>query len=391
MAAILVAASNQSAPTSGDFLSVMKSATQTVTKSQNPARPRYDMQSYNQDIWNVGIDGSDAILLDRTTETTFVVHKTNINKALHFLAPHNIRDSVTAKACGCRKHCGLGFAYTSVQDVRATMLRQPANVAKTVTRTKLLGMVVSGKQTYTFMGKQVCQGYWAEVHMISPNTLRTRVRENRANNVIFLPHGNCGKTYETTHRKGERCHAFWKQFFDKQAPGWDGHRYWPPESTHKSLFAQEFHEFWTDMKYPGEKPSLSTFFRATKHVDFKDVRRRKNHHHVKCTMCHGLRKKQRNDQSMTREQTLHFKAMYDAHNADVSAWRKLETDLMSDAMLSPNTVNLWMYDDTTALGFPHHGSRDYKGLANKYRLKVTHDLTHPSHAQPSLAKPTGTK
>lgn len=59
-----------------------------------------------------------------------------------------------------------------------------------------------------------------------------------------------------------------------------------------------------------------------------------------------------------------------AHTVEVEAWRHTEHYWRMRAQHEPHMVTMLMFDDTSAFGLPHFGSRDFKSTCQNYRVQM---------------------
>ena len=84
-----------------------------------------------------------------------------------------------------------------------------------------------------------------------------------------------------------RSVAFWKIYFDSICQRVsDTVRLRPTNLVQRDIYDTLFKPFCEQLR--GGLPSLSTFRRALKHPEFKDISRRDKHNHVRCTTCATL-------------------------------------------------------------------------------------------------------
>ena len=102
-------------------------------------------------------------------------------------------------------------------------------------------------------------------------------------------------------------------------------RLFPANQSLESIYTGTFKVYaksqtWADERLPG----LSTFKRASRDPMFSDVKRRPKHRHLRCDTCDELSKR-RVAAFIDREVMDQYRADHQRHEADVMAWRQLET------------------------------------------------------------------
>jgi hypothetical protein len=172
------------------------------------------------------------------------------------------------------------------------------------------------------------------------------------------------------------CIAFWEDFFELCQKPNHNIRLFPVDKSYNMIYWTEFYDWYVkrfDLLVEGNEsatlaafenhkpPSPRTFERARKDGRFKDVKKRRSHHHARCVTCKTLAAEAKCGFTDAAK-----KAEWDqkrrVHQNEVREWRKVEEILKAQARNNPDEVTLFAYDDTEAMYFPHFTNRDYKSM-----------------------------
>jgi hypothetical protein len=194
------------------------------------------------------------------------------------------------------------------------------------------------------------------------------------------------------------CCAFlryWTEVFCQVDGG--GHVLWPQGRTITDVFATTFKEWLAEQNAPESiehiKVSLSTFRNALASPEFKHVKMRKEHNHVRCDQyahtlditnifrpsrslppsprcafrCKALQE-MLNAGFENKAAELKYLDLKRGHEAMVEDFRKVEKYWLGQARHSREDVHMFQYDDTSPFLLPHFGNREGKSVAGNARI-----------------------
>jgi len=112
-------------------------------------------------------------------------------------------------------------------------------------------------------------------------------------------------------------------------------------------------------------------------MDFKKVKKRAGHTHLRCTDCAEIGARltlalARGDDEEARA----AKAARGEHEQAIRSWRDMEKFYIGAARDDPFNMNLFYADDTEKMGFPHFTRRDVKAGAAPTPMHYTRGHTH---------------
>jgi hypothetical protein len=358
------------------------SAAMTVKRLKADPRNRPDIDNNAWSTECVAGKENKVIIHHRQSGRQYKVSKSQAQKAKKRLTEENISHNVcNPAACSCRRNCYKKFTISDILGWREAisvcedeecvrkhvlgLIRPPGRLAKSTHEVHLqLG------------GINVCRKFFCTALMVSDKKLRGKTRDAlpNANVVKFgrdkkmpLMNMDCDLLPKYT----AACN-FLAEFFEEtcQRPS-ETERLFPVNQSIELIY-NDYYLPWHkrhDKKYWDGPASVRTLFRAVQDELFADVKRRKNHLHVRCHTCKTL------DQAHLREFREHgfvpefWKKERAAHRAQINGWRKLETQWHRKGAHTPQEYVVLAYDDTETFGFPHFTTRTYKGLPNE-RCKV---------------------
>jgi hypothetical protein len=190
----------------------------------------------------------------------------------------------------------------------------------------------------------------------------------RAGRILQI-HGNEGKKYVTAAQYASRCRAFFRWYYPMVGQVLKDREITLPHGTKlKLIYNHTFLAWWARQKFDYDDgrtvppPSLSTFSTQGHHPDFGHVKRAAKHHHLRCTICAGLKDKQMYGLA-DGEDIAQYRAALAAHHQDVRAWRDAEAYYTTLSTQDPKSTHTIMADDTSKIGFPHFTNRPQKAIA----------------------------
>ena len=245
-------------------------------------------------------------LMYNATGATFDVLSTKANKAQAALDPqtYDVLLVPSATQCSCPRACSKSHLTAgAVINLRRSIWESDeptqVNIARLMRSQNLALLNVAGhipssaSLTYNIDGRQVCGRFWMTVMGISDHTMRrSRIMAKHGRFIVGhagtgmtrLQHGDGSPTAEAS--DALKCHAYWYQYFEIfcQKPN-DEVRLFPTAETFQSLYITNFLPYATRLGWK-KIPSVELFGRvASKHPDFGDVKRKKNHTHCRCVEC----------------------------------------------------------------------------------------------------------
>ena len=103
-------------------------------------------------------------------------------------------------------------------------------------------------------------------------------------------------------------------------------------------------------------PSLTTFQRARRHPDFKDVVDRAKHYHARCHCARLMARRLKG--FLNNQQLTAWNFELKAHELAAAGWHELEERTKSRARAEPSKLLYITGDDTSCLGLPKFTVRD---------------------------------
>ena len=170
-----------------------------------------------------------------------------------------------------------------------------------------------------------------------------------------------GQVHETG--KGDHAYTFWSLFFDKlcQRPNEDI-RLFPANKTMDDIWLHFFTPWWKHQGHPeAQKPTKGTWQKMRSHKDFKDVKRRAKHFHLRCTTCATLQKKLQLAWVSADAMQQYIKERR-RHEEAILKWRLLEACLDAEAIQCPEELIYLSFDATTAMHLPRLTNRPIKAF-----------------------------
>jgi hypothetical protein len=343
--------------------------------------------------WTIDIKGDYATMKHTGFgERKMEVHVTKVEKAKKKLHPTHILGSAMspgskhgtgfgAEGCRCKNECHLALDFRGVMAMRESffILKSEKEIME-----KLMVLIRNANaepQTSTRynLGKhEVCQHYYASACGVSLGKMIKAIKGVRGNaKPAAILHGNTGKFYATKLKKMEICKSFWKFYYVKifgARPNDDTELY--PNKTQKLVWENYFCP-WYDELYPNaprsDRPSNSCLYKNMKGILMENVRKSKQHFHLKCGTCSGLENEMNSCKGMWESLTeMHqYLRRLKIHTDSIRAWSAIWMGLTNASSHSPAEINTVLMDDTTARGFPHLGTRLPKDSAGKHRVRFT--------------------
>ena len=296
------------------------------------------------------------------TGKVYLVARAQMSKAQKALDPASCL-SALGEACGCSKACNMQFSSVALLRARASIHTLPDEQAKSTALTAYMkaGQCDGQKCGFVFEGKVVCRKFISTAFMVSENKIRKASHLVRQpDNPLSTPALTLVAAFPETPLR-LLCETFWGNFFEECSQTSDEKTYYFPVNQSTRLIYSTTFTAWVRRNEPDAIiPSLSTFKKARKR--FKNVKKRKNHHHTKCATCKALEARMLKSYDKTGFVSQALKDELTAHKAMVSAWRYKEQYWINKAKHTPSEVNTFQFDDTEAVGLPHFTNRTYKGL-----------------------------
>jgi hypothetical protein len=168
-------------------------------------------------------------------------------------------------------------------------------------------------------------------------------------------------------------HAFWTYLFDtlcQRSVSDKSERFFPADKTFTQIYDDFLTPYWRRHYPDSPVPSMSSMKRGRNHPDFKDVKVRPKHFHVRCDTCHGLKYMRDKAFSSGGEALTEYQSQVRLHTDEIKAWRSCEQYWIARAQHSPHEVTTILADDTMSRGFPHFTNRPLKSIANKGQLHI---------------------
>ena len=296
------------------------------------------------------------------TGKVYLVARAQMSKAQKALDPASCL-SALGEACGCSKACNMQFSSVALLRARASIHTLADEQAKSTALAAYMktGQCGGQKCGFLFEGKVVCRKFISTAFMVSENKIRKASHLVRnPDNPLSTPVPTLVAAIPETPLR-LLCETFWGNFFEECSQTSDEKTYYFPVNQSTRLIYSTTFNAWVRRNEPNAIiPSLSTFKKARKR--FKNVKKRKNHHHTKCATCKALEARMLKSYDKTGFVSQALKDELTAHKAMVSAWRYKEQYWINKAKHTPSEVNTFQFDDTEAVGLPHFTNRTYKGL-----------------------------
>jgi hypothetical protein len=209
-------------------------------------------------------------------------------------------------------------------------------------------------------GKEVCREFFASLLGVSTHKIREAKK-------AACGSANPKRKKRMRPRTTDKQHiaiSFWKHFFQRcQRPNKDT-RLFPINLTMPVIYKRYFKP-WFAKAFPEatnkDRPSLSTLKKARWTSKFKDVVKRKNHTHCRCSECYTLEARSKRGFQCPEEER-QWEMDSELHTKAVDHFRECEKDWQIRAAHAPEKYNLFSFDDTGTLKLPHFSNRQPKNL-----------------------------
>jgi len=299
---------------------------------------------------------------EKSTKRSYLVYRSRLNKAMEKLPIEECASALLPKNCRCKRLCFSHCTTTIVQNWREKILQLPSeesvsefivNYLRTVGVTELDEPIIVG-------GKQMCREFFAS--MLGVSTYKIRAAKKAACGNISIKRKK--RMRPKTMSKQHIAISFWKHFFQRcQRPNKTTRLF--PNNLSMPVIYKRYFKPWFAKSYPEAtnkaRPFLPTVKKARWTNDFKDVVKRKNHTHCRCSDCYTLEaRSKRGFASLDEERQ--WENDSDLHTQAVEHFRECETDWQVRAAHAPEKVNLFSFDDTGSLKLPHFSNRQPKNL-----------------------------
>ena len=335
-----------------------------------------ELQSLNDKNWTVercefkGNRTGFVRLKEINSDNSYEVLPSRVPKAKLNLSYDACMTAMMTDACQCRKKCNqllldpkkVGelrypvYACTSEQEVGVHLVEKiKANGGKYL-------VPVEGEM------RKVCPQYYSRVHSVSLHRVKRAAKcARRGKYAAKTKRKSCADKRADDSAKHNIAFSFWFVFFEQncQRPN-NEVRIFPVDKSYNLIY-QEYFTPWFERQVEkgalceSDKPSRSTFMRARKHEDFKDVKERAKHIHARCLECahlkHLVLEGFRN--GAAEEEYLQRRRL---HDTEVRNWRELESIYKTQAVNDPSKVLVIMHDGTESLGLPRLTNRTLKYL-----------------------------
>jgi hypothetical protein len=316
-------------------------------------------------------------------KTEVLVSELREKKAYKNLDSNEILKVLSPTSCRCVKQCHGKFTTATIRQCRLKLFVSSVTdeCSLIVHLSKiLLSMVgehanlIKSRIQYSIEGTPVCVMFYIKAYGISQDKLYAASKLALNGGADLYLHGNQLAQNRPVIKplQSDVCYNFWHHFFDEncQRPT-KFVRLFPVNKSYLFIYDYYF-KSWFEKQCPSNEtncddvehialPSLSTFQRARKHKDFKDVKKRAKHYHCRCSTCATLTTRRLRgflDPSQQEAWKLELKA----HEAAAKGWHQLEEATKARAKATPHEVLYITYDDTNSLGLPKLTNRDLKNL-----------------------------
>ena len=299
----------------------------------------------------------------------FEVYEQRIGKAKLKLNYDNCADTLKSNSCQCQQGCSkLLRDPEAVRQRRVDLFSQCAGevdvTEELINKIKATGgkliMVIDGTST------KVCKKYYASVLGVGLSKLK------KAMKIVKLGGRTSALRASAERRpkvpvKGNVGHAFWAIFFSEncQAAN-DETLLFPTDQSYPQIY-DEYFVPWFERQVLGgsvqasDRPSFSTWKKARRAPEFKNVKERAKHFHARCETCSQLRQLLLQAFASGVKEA-EYKRKRRLHNEEVANWRKLEETVKAQAVNAPDEVMVVMHDGTGACGLPKMSHRGIKNM-----------------------------
>jgi hypothetical protein len=215
-------------------------------------------------------------------------------------------------------------------------------------------------------GRDVCRKFWHTAVGVSCNKAKAIRQQCDKGPVARATSKRVGPRPTP---KSDVAFSFWKHFFSTcQRPNNDV-RLFPTNKTMDQIWTDIFLPWWEKAGYPAKSmPGKQLWEKTRWDEDFKDVKKRPKHHHLRCATCDSLRQRSLALFASGESRTQYAKDER-MHRLENEGWRRLETTLSDQSKQSPQTIHVFASDDTNALALPRMTNRDVKNFT-KTRFKT---------------------
>jgi hypothetical protein len=301
-------------------------------------------------------------------KSVYVVPAARHRKAMKYLDPDNIAECLNpVKSCRnhCSRNCHTALGYEEVIAIRQEVFNHPSEHK---TKTWMTQRLRASPKGYSLKGRRVCLAYYAKVHAFGEQRVtdcRKIARLGPTATTARKPR------METEVGRGDKyrvAYCFWEWFFGHHANRANYKtRLFPVNKPYHQIYKEHFLPWAERAKYEKHQlPELDWFRSARRHKDFSDVKKRSKHFHCRCPTCAELAARLLNG-FMAGTDVERYERDRRIHDQEVEAWRLFEASLKSRAAMGE--IQLFMYDDTEALGLPKLTNRPPKGVSHQ-RFRV---------------------
>ena len=305
-----------------------------------------DFKALSRGGWDVKqyTEGSRFAIMKWTKSgEEYTVSYNRVAKAQLHLTPDSFLEPMREDACTCKRKCCSVLSPAAIKEIRSQVFTQchdEMGVADYI-----FGKLRANPGRLQLNNKDVCRTYFGRVHAVGTRRI-TQLKIMAARGKALASRTVRRKRAAREARdpqKSEVAYAFWHTFFESncQRPN-DEVRLWPVYKTFKEIQKDYFEPWFARLVKRGtyteaSRPQFSTFRRARRHPDFKDVVDRPEHYHARCETCRHLSTLLLNafaDGAKEEE----YRRERDLHDAAVHAWRNYENVIEANAMSKPDQV-----------------------------------------------------
>lgn len=322
------------------------------------------------------------------------VSASRLNKAKKVLDPARLASVLSGRGCHvqCTRRCHMNVTLSAVKECRLSCFTpairdQNGLTAHLTTVVRAMNPNASAVLKYFVGSVQVCLRFFIKAYGTSSGVM-TKIRQYVLNG-SNPPSSSAAIRHSPGSQHAQRyqvCYGFWHHFFDKncQRPNSEV-RLFPVNRSLQFIYDYYFLSWFRKQLPPTttsddctvRPPSMSTFKRARKHNDFKDVAKRPKHYHCRCYTCATLMAR-RLKGFLDQEQEAAWKLLFDAHEQEAQGWRRVEERTKARARAEPNELLYLTYDDTSALGLPKFTNRTLKNLGTTRFDVIPFNITNVS-------------
>ena len=233
---------------------------------------------------------------------------------------------------------------------------------------------VNGRRQLTIGDKPVCCNFWMKALATSTNTYKNVLAAAENETKVPGSHGNKDRRRETL--QNLICTSFWRDYFATFCQTSDREMfYWPVGTALTWVYKEKFPKFCKEYFSNEDMPSKTCFSVARHSKEFCNVKKRKNHYHIRCSYCQRLGEERRIG-FVTDMQAEENAELQRVHDKEIMKWHGAETDLSILAAHSPGKTQVFLMDDTSAIEFPHCSHRLPKNVAKLHKLPFIPSLVH---------------